>query len=83
VAKSISVNKKKSGPGRPATGHDPAVAVRLSKPVISAVDKWAKRNGIKSRSEAFRLLLGYGLTNAPERERDDWLIPRRREKEGR
>jgi metal-responsive CopG/Arc/MetJ family transcriptional regulator len=45
--------------------------VRLSKPVISAVDKWAKRNGIKSRSEAFRLLLGYGLTNAPERERDD------------
>jgi hypothetical protein len=71
MAKSIAVNQKKRGRGRPATGRDPVAAVRLPKNVMSAVDKWAKRNGIKSRSEAFRLLLGYGLTNAPERERDD------------
>jgi hypothetical protein len=69
MAKSIFVNKKKKGPGRPATGHDPAVAVRLPKPVILAVDKWAALNEIKSRSEAFRLLLGYGLEAAPKQEK--------------
>jgi hypothetical protein len=69
MAKSISVNKKKKGRGRPATGHDPAVAVRLPKPVIGAVDKWATYNEIKSRSEAFRLLLGYGLAAAPKPEK--------------
>jgi hypothetical protein len=69
MAKSISVNKKKKGRGRPATGHDPAVAVRLPKSVISAVDKWATYNEIKSRSEAFRLLLGYGLAAAPKPEK--------------
>jgi hypothetical protein len=69
MAKSISVNKKKKGRGRPATGHDPAVAVRLPKPVISAVDKWATHNDIKSRSEAFRLLVGYGLAAAPKPEK--------------
>jgi len=69
MAKSISVNRKKKGRGRPATGHDPAVAVRLPKQVISAVDKWATHNEIKSRSEAFRLLLGYGLAAAPKPEK--------------
>jgi metal-responsive CopG/Arc/MetJ family transcriptional regulator len=67
MTKSIKVNQKKRG--RPATGRDPVAAVRLPKPVISAVDKWAKRNGIKSRSEAFRVLLGYGLAAAPEQEK--------------
>jgi hypothetical protein len=37
--------------------------------MIVAVEKWAARNGIKSRSEAICLLLGYGLTAAPEREK--------------
>jgi hypothetical protein len=67
MPKSITVNRKKRG--RPATGRDPVTAVRLPKPVMTAVDKWAARNGIESRSEAFRLLLGYGLTAAPEREK--------------
>ena len=69
MAKSISVNKKKRSRGRPATGHDPAVAVRLPKAVINSVDKWAADNAIKSRSEAFRILLGYGLAAAPELEK--------------
>ena len=29
-------------PGRPATGHDPQYAVRLSKQIVAAIDKIAK-----------------------------------------
>jgi Ribbon-helix-helix protein, copG family len=63
MAKSIAENKnRKRGPGgRPATGHDPAVALRLAKEKIAAVDKWAAKNGISSRSEALRLLIERGL----------------------
>jgi hypothetical protein len=60
MTKSISENKKKRGRGRPATGHDPTVAVRLRKQTISAVDKWAKTNAL-SRSEAIRRLIERGL----------------------
>jgi hypothetical protein len=57
--KSIKVIPKKRG--RPATGKDPLVALRLPPETISAVDDWAKRNGLVSRSQAIRELLDRGL----------------------
>jgi hypothetical protein len=61
MKKSIPVNKKRRGRGRPATGHDPAVAVRLPKQVLAAVDNWAKKQTITSRSDAIRRLIEMGL----------------------
>jgi hypothetical protein len=54
----VSVHKKKIG--RPATGHDPAVTVRIPAGVLEAVGKWAERNGY-SRSSAIALLVDLGL----------------------
>jgi Arc/MetJ-type ribon-helix-helix transcriptional regulator len=54
MAKSISVHQKKRG--RPATGRDPAITVRLPSVLISAIDRWGDRNSF-SRSEAIRKLL--------------------------
>jgi hypothetical protein len=62
MKKSIAVNKKRRGPGRPATGHDPAVALRLPKTVLAAVDRWAKANAVGKRSEALRRLIERGLS---------------------
>jgi hypothetical protein len=59
--KSINVIPKKRGRGRPATGKDPLVALRLPSTMIGALDDWAQRNGIASRSEAIRELIGRGL----------------------
>jgi metal-responsive CopG/Arc/MetJ family transcriptional regulator len=52
---------KKRGRGRPATGVDPAVAVRLPPDVLAAVDEVAKSQQVKSRSEAMRRLVERGL----------------------
>jgi Ribbon-helix-helix protein, copG family len=52
---SISVKRKKKR-GRPATGQDPIVGLRLPKAEIASLDKWAKANGY-TRSEAIRLLI--------------------------
>ena len=57
--KSVSVKRKKAG--RPATGTDPLYGVRFSKPQMLAIEKWAKLNRIKSRSEAIRRLVEQGL----------------------
>ncbi len=59
--KSISVIPKKRGRGRPATGKDPLVALRLPPSMIASVDGWAKRSGAASRSEAIRELIERGL----------------------
>jgi hypothetical protein len=69
MAKStISVNKKR-GRGRPATGHDKAVAVRLPEEVLARVDAWAADNEA-SRSDALRVLIERGLdAPAPKRGR--------------
>ena len=61
-----TVNKriqKRKGPGRPPKpgGPDQAIPVRLPKAVIAEVDHWAKREGVGSRSEAFRRLIQRGL----------------------
>jgi len=63
MARSISVHQKKRGRGRPATGRDPAVTVRLPPEVIGAVDAWAERQkvSIDTRSEAIRQLVEMGL----------------------
>ena len=53
--------KKGRRPGRPATGKDPLVALRLPPVMIKAVDDWAARNGVRSRSEAMRDLIDGGL----------------------
>lgn len=49
--------------GRPATGQDPVSAIRLSKDLTTAIDRWAGENEISSRSEAIRRLVEFGLTN--------------------
>jgi hypothetical protein len=64
MAKSIAVNQKKRKRGRPATGRDPAVAVRLPKATIATLDRWAKENAIESRSEALRRLVEGALASA-------------------
>ena len=54
MPKSISVHQKKRG--RPATGRDPAITVRLPIALVSAIDRWGASNSF-SRSEAIRKLL--------------------------
>jgi hypothetical protein len=61
MAKSIAVNqKKKRGRGRPATGRDPVIALRLPKQTIVALDRWASAEGL-TRSAAARRLIERGL----------------------
>lgn len=53
------------GPGRPATGRDPVVALRLSPDLQAAIDRWAAQQPRKaSRSEAIRQLIELSLGNA-------------------
>ena len=55
----ISAKRKKKR-GRPATGTDPMIGLRLSKKEIARLDRWAKANGY-TRSEAIRVLIERGL----------------------
>jgi hypothetical protein len=49
-------------PGRPATGRDPVLALRLPPALRSAVESWAKQQiDEPSRSEAIRRLLEFAL----------------------
>ena len=60
MGKSIKVHQKK--PGRPATGRDPAVTVRLPKDVLEDLEIWAaKQEGHPNRSQAIRRLVELGL----------------------
>lgn len=52
--------KKQRGRGRPATGRDPVMAIRLSDELRAAVDHWAAVEK-KTRSEAIRILIKKGL----------------------
>jgi len=58
VATSIAVKRKKRG--RPATGVDPLVGVRIPKETIAEIDAWARSNDT-TRSEAIRRLVERGL----------------------
>lgn len=63
MKRSIKVIPKK-GRGRPATGKDPQVVVRMPPTLIAAVDAWGETNGT-ARSEAIRRLVEIGLGNVP------------------
>jgi hypothetical protein len=55
----ISVRRKK--PGRPATGCDPLVQVRMPVGVIEAIERWAAKFQDLDRSAAIRALVEPGL----------------------
>jgi hypothetical protein len=48
------------GRGRPATGRNPMIGLRLPKDEIARLDNWAKANGY-TRSEAIRILIKSGI----------------------
>jgi Arc/MetJ-type ribon-helix-helix transcriptional regulator len=48
---------KESRRGRPTTGRDPVVAVRLPHEAIADVDRLARALGLSSRSEAIRYMI--------------------------
>jgi hypothetical protein len=60
MKKSIKVMPKKRR-GRPATGKDPQVVLRMPATLIAVVDSWAAANDA-IRSEAIRRLVELGLT---------------------
>jgi hypothetical protein len=63
MKKSISVDVKKRGRGRPATGTDPEVSARVPLEVRDQIDHWAQTNNC-TRSEAIRRLLTGALKKA-------------------
>ncbi len=57
-------------PGRPATGRDPVLTVRLPLTVRSAIEMWAKQQKDRpSRSEAIRRLIEIALNAKAKRQR--------------
>jgi predicted DNA-binding protein len=61
MPKAINDNRKRKR-GRPATGTDPLVGVRMSTELTKAVDQWAKKNG-HTRASAIRHFVEQGLSN--------------------
>jgi len=60
MAKLIKVHQKRRG--RPATGRDPAVTIRLPQEVLDAVEVWAsEQRDVPARSPAIRRLVELGL----------------------
>jgi hypothetical protein len=61
MKKSITVHQKPRG--RPATGRDPAVTIRLPEAVLASVEHWAmSQKDQPPRSQAIRRLVELGLT---------------------
>jgi hypothetical protein len=57
-----NVAQKKRGRGRPATGQDPHISLRLPVETVAAVDSWAAQQDDKpTRSEALRRLIDMSL----------------------
>lgn len=63
------VPKPRKG-GRPATGRDPLVQVRLPKFMLERIDHWAGRFPDMDRSKALRCLLGIGLESSRSKATD-------------
>jgi hypothetical protein len=61
MAKSIPVKHKPKKPGRPATGHDPFVGIRLPKSLLTEIHQWSVENEATSRTQAIRRLVEIGL----------------------
>jgi Arc/MetJ-type ribon-helix-helix transcriptional regulator len=59
---------KESRRGRPTTGRDPVVAVRLPHESIADVDRLARRLGLSSRSDAIRYLIIHSTASIEPRE---------------
>jgi hypothetical protein len=64
--------RKKRRPGRPATGRDPSIPIRLPKKLLADIDAWAAvyRNEhelVMTRSTAIRCLILLGLESARRR----------------
>ena len=59
MKKSIAVKPKR---GRPATGRDPFVGIRLPAPLLEDIQAWSDKHDAASRSEAIRRLVELGLT---------------------
>lgn len=59
MKKSIAVKPKR---GRPATGRDPFVGIRLPAPLLEDIQTWSDKHDAPSRSEAIRRLVELGLT---------------------
>jgi hypothetical protein len=55
----------KRKPGRPATGVDPVIPIRLPAPLTAAIDAWAAKVGT-NRSDAMRRLLEAALKRPPK-----------------
>jgi Arc/MetJ-type ribon-helix-helix transcriptional regulator len=58
MKKSIAVKPKR---GRPATGRDPFVGIRLPAALIEDIQAWSDKHEAASRSEAIRRLVELGL----------------------
>jgi len=74
----ISVPPKRRG--RPATGHDPSVKVRMPADLIAAIERWAAKFGL-DRSGAVRALLLIGLEAS--RKRNEVIDPKRHRQHAR
>jgi hypothetical protein len=65
-----TVTQKKRGRGRPATGQDPHVSLRLPVETIAEAEAWAAQQPDKpTRSEALRRLINLGLQDSPRGKR--------------
>jgi hypothetical protein len=60
MKKSINVDKKKRGRGRPATGQGTMVSSRIPPAIVEVIDDWASKNDT-TRSDAIRRLVELGL----------------------
>jgi Arc/MetJ-type ribon-helix-helix transcriptional regulator len=58
MKKSIAVKPKR---GRPATGRDPFIGIRLPEPLLESIKVWSDEHEAASRSEAIRRLVELGL----------------------
>lgn len=68
MSKSITVHQKSRG--RPATGRDPAVTIRLPEAVLASVEHWAmSQQDQPPRSQAIRRLVEIGLAKSPPSKR--------------
>ena len=61
MSRILAKRKKNKKRGRPATGTDPMIGLRLSKVETVRLDKWAKANGF-TRSQAIRELISRGIS---------------------
>jgi hypothetical protein len=65
--------------GRPATGHDPVLAIRLSPTLKAKIDDWARQEDDQpSRSEAIRRLLNLALPGGTKNDNETEAVVARR-----